>query len=194
MSRPTSSWQPRIRSHRGFLRGHQQVTERSPNRDAPLEERLLERCRPSGYGRNLTPWARGRTGGCIGWTVVVVGADHRPTYVIRVLPRRNSGLPEVAGKLSGPVAGLPPDIEDRFRAQVIALPAEIEVLSMRELTSKMALLQQRHRSEGRGMSAAMVEALAAAHRLSEGIAVSTGDVGPNFRDSAIADGIAFHAL
>jgi len=100
----------------------------------------------------------------------------------------------VAGKLSGPVAGLPTDIQDRFRAQVIAWPDEIEVLVMRELSWTMAVLQQRHRSEGRGMSAAMVEALAAAHQLNAGIAVSTRDVGSNLRDSALADGIAFHAL
>ncbi len=102
--------------------------------------------------------------------------------------------PEVAGKLSGPVAGLPPDVQDRFRAQVIGLPDEIEVLPMRELSWTMAVLQHRHRSEGRGMSAAMVEALAAAHQLNAGIAVSTSDVGHNLRDSAIADGIAFHTL
>jgi len=102
--------------------------------------------------------------------------------------------PEVAGKLSGPVAELPPDIQDRFRAQVISLPAEIEVIAMRELYWMMAVLQQHHRSEGRGMSAAMVEALAAAHQLNAGIAVSTRDVGPNLRDSAIADGIEFHTL
>lgn len=102
--------------------------------------------------------------------------------------------PEVAGKLSEPVARLSTDVQDRFRAQITALPDEIEVLPMRQLTWTMALLQQRHRIEGRGMSAAMVEALAAAHRLSAGIAVSTSDVGPNLRDSAIADGIAFHTL
>jgi hypothetical protein len=102
--------------------------------------------------------------------------------------------PEVAGKLSAPVAGLPADVQDRFRAQITALPDDIEVLPIRELSWTMALLQQRHRSEGRGMSAAMVEALAAAHQLNAGIAVSTSDIGPNLRDSAIADGIAFHAL
>jgi hypothetical protein len=102
--------------------------------------------------------------------------------------------PDVAGKLSAPVAGLPADIQDRFRAQVVASPGEIEVLAMRELSWTMAVLQQRHRSEGRGMSTAMVEALAAAHQLNAGIAVSTRDVGPNLRDSAVADGIAFHTL
>jgi len=102
--------------------------------------------------------------------------------------------PEVAGKLSEPVAGLPADVQDRFRAHLTALPDEIEVLPMRELSWMMAELQQRHRSQGRGMSAAMVEALAAAHQLNAGIAVSTYDVGPNLRASATADGVAFHAL
>ena len=102
--------------------------------------------------------------------------------------------PEVAGKLSAPVAVLPADVQDRFRAQITALPDEIEVVSMRDLSWTMAQLQHRHRGEGRGMSALMVEALAAAHQLGAGIAVSTHDVGPNLRDSATADGISFHIL
>jgi len=44
------------------------------------------------------------------------------------------------------------------------------------------------------MSAAMVEALAAAHQLNAGIAVSTRDVGSDLRDPAIAEGIAFLTL
>ena len=42
--------------------------------------------------------------------------------------------PEVAGKRSEPVAGLPADVQDRFRAQITALPDEIEMLPMRELS------------------------------------------------------------
>ncbi len=102
--------------------------------------------------------------------------------------------PGVAGKLSEPVAGLAADVQARFRAQITALPDDIEVLPMRELSWPMAELQQRHRGQGRGLSAAMVEALAAAHQLQAGIAVSRHDVGPNLRDSAEADGIAFHIL
>ncbi len=102
--------------------------------------------------------------------------------------------PGAAGKLSEPVAGLPAVVQARFRAQLTALPDEIEVLPMRELSWLMAELQHRHRHEGRGMSAAMVEALAAAHQLHAGIAVSQHDVGPNLRASAKADGITFHAL
>jgi hypothetical protein len=44
------------------------------------------------------------------------------------------------------------------------------------------------------MSAAMVEALAAALRLGAGIAVSRHDVGANLRAAAGADGVSFHAL
>jgi hypothetical protein len=102
--------------------------------------------------------------------------------------------PAVAGRLSAPVAGLPADMQARFRAQLAGLPDEIEVLSLRELSWSMAELQHRHRTEGHVLSAAMVEALAAAHRLDAGIAVSKHDVGPNLRSAARADGIAFHAL
>src|SRR5206468_3452226 len=100
----------------------------------------------------------------------------------------------VVGKLSGPVASLPEDMQARFRAQLVALPASIEVLSIREMAWPMALLQARHRSEGRSLSAAMVEALAAAHRLGQALAVSRNDVGPNLRAAAEADGMAFHIL
>jgi len=58
----------------------------------------------------------------------------------------------------------------------------------------MAELQSHHRAEGRPLSAAMVEALADAHRLSGDIAVLTHDLGPNLRAAAEADGVAFHVL
>ena len=102
--------------------------------------------------------------------------------------------PTVAGKLSAPVSALPADANARFRAQLTALPDEIEVLSMRQISWSMAMLQQRHRDAGRAMSAAMFEALASAHHLDAGIAVSKHDIGPNLRAAAEADGIAFLAL
>ena len=102
--------------------------------------------------------------------------------------------PTVLGKLSRPVASLPEDLQARFRTQLVALPASIEVLSLRDMAWPMALLQTRHRSGGRSLSAAMVEALAAAHRLGRAIAVSHYDVGPNLRAAAEADGVAFHVL
>jgi hypothetical protein len=102
--------------------------------------------------------------------------------------------PTVAGKLSAPVAALPDELQAAFRSQVTALPAEIEVLPMRELAWLMAELQTRHRTQGRTLSGAMVEALAAAHRLNGAIAVSVHHVGPNLRAAAEADDVAFHIL
>jgi Xaa-Pro aminopeptidase len=102
--------------------------------------------------------------------------------------------PVVSGKLSAPVAALTADVQTRFRAQLTALPDDIEVLSLRKLSWSMAELQNRHREAGRAMSAAMVEALAAAHRLGAVIAVSKHDIGSNLRAAAQADGIGFHTL
>ena len=89
---------------------------------------------------------------------------------------------------------LPLKMQQRFLAQLVALPEEIEVLPIRELSWLMAELQQRHRAKGRAMSAAMVEALAAAHVLGAGIAVSKYDIGPVLRNAARADCISFRAL
>ena len=100
--------------------------------------------------------------------------------------------PEAIGKLSGPVATLPEELQARFRAQLVALPAAIATLPLRELSWPMAVLQTRHHAARRPLSAAMVEALAAAHRLGGGIAVSRNDVGPNLRAATGADGLAFH--
>ena len=102
--------------------------------------------------------------------------------------------PSAVGKLSAPVAALPVQQQALFRARLMTLPTEIDVLHLRELAWAMAELQQRHRSEGRQLSAAMVEALAAAHSIGGAIAVSRHDVGPNLRAAAEADGITFHIL
>ena len=102
--------------------------------------------------------------------------------------------PRVAAKLSAPVAGLPDDLQERFRAQLVALPDDIELLPLRELAWLMAVLQHRHRALGHHLSAAMAEALAAAHQLGAGIAVSAADVGPGLRAAVEHDGIAFHIL
>lgn len=107
---------------------------------------------------------------------------------------RSWAAPGVVGKLSAPVAALRADQQDRFRAQLVALPDQIEVLHLRRLAWPMAQLQHRHRSEGRQLSAAMVEALAAAHALNAVIAVSRDDVGPQLEAAAARDGIAFHVL
>ena len=101
---------------------------------------------------------------------------------------------EVLGKLTAPVAALPADQQELFRARLVALPDEIELLPLRQLAWSMALLQHRHRIEGRPLSAAMAEALAAAHALGAAIAVSRHDVGPNLKAAAEQDHVAFHIV
>lgn len=58
----------------------------------------------------------------------------------------------------------------------------------------MAQLQSRHRAEGRPLSTAMAEALAAAQALGAAIAVSHADVGPHLKAAAEHDRITFHVL
>jgi hypothetical protein len=102
--------------------------------------------------------------------------------------------PEVLGKLTVPVAALPADQQEQFRARLVALPDEIEVLPLRQLAWPMALLQHRHRVGGRPLSAAMAEALTAAQALGAAIAVSRDDVGPNLKAAAEHDQVAFHIV
>jgi len=102
--------------------------------------------------------------------------------------------PVAFGKLAAPVASLPEELRRRFVAQLTRLPAEIHVVHLRELAWPMAQLQVRHREQGRNLSAAMVEALAAAHLLGAAIAVSRVDVGPKLQAAAKHDGVAFHVL
>lgn len=102
--------------------------------------------------------------------------------------------PATAGKLTAPVKGLPAPLQERFRAQLISVPPEIEILHLRDLAWSMAELQHRHRQRGHQLSAAMVEVLATAHNLGADIAVSEHDVGPNLRAAALDDNITFHVL
>ncbi len=102
--------------------------------------------------------------------------------------------PGVLGKLTAPLAALPSDQQERFRARLVALPDEIELLPLRQLAWPMALLQQHHRSAGRPLSAAMAEALAAAHALDAAIAVSSRDVGPNLKAASESDRVPFNIL
>lgn len=102
--------------------------------------------------------------------------------------------PRAVGRLSAPVRDLPAELQDRFRAHLMALPDNIEILRLHELAWPMAQMQHRHRALGHHLSAAMVEALAAAHELDAGIAVSSSDDGPGLRAAAEQDGIDFHVL
>jgi hypothetical protein len=100
----------------------------------------------------------------------------------------------VSGKLSAPVASLPEELQATFRAQLVAWPDDVQVFSLRDLAWPMAELQPRHRAAGRGLSTAMVEALATANALNAAIAVSRHDAGPMLQAAAESDGLAFHVL
>lgn len=102
--------------------------------------------------------------------------------------------PASVRRLAAPVADLPADLQAVFRSELVALPSWIEMVSLRELAWPMAELHAHHRAAGRHLSALTVEALATAHRLGGGIAVSARDVGPNLRAAAAADGVEFHVL
>jgi hypothetical protein len=96
--------------------------------------------------------------------------------------------------LTAPVATLPFEQQELFRARLVALPDAIEVLPLRQLAWPMALLHHRDRIEGRPLSAAMAEALTAAQALGAAIAVSSHDVGPNLKASAEHDHVPFHIM
>ena len=59
---------------------------------------------------------------------------------------------------------------------------------------RVTVLQHRHRCEGRPLSAAMAEALAAAQTLGGAIAISSRDVDPNLKAAAEHDRVPFTIL
>jgi len=97
----------------------------------------------------------------------------------------------LGGSLSGRVKGLEADDVARFRRELAEQIEIFTVVPMQQIVWSMADLQQRHRDGGRRLSAAMVEALAAAEILGATIAVAEGDVGPGLQAAAEADGVAF---
>ena len=98
------------------------------------------------------------------------------------------------GRLTAPWPTLPELSKARLRRALLALPREIELVSLRELAWPAAELQAIHAQAGRPLSALMAEALAAAHHLGAAIAVSRFDVGPNLAAAAEADGVPFHVV
>lgn len=68
--------------------------------------------------------------------------------------------PGLAGVLSGPLAGLSPEQRDRAMDLLLELPAEIELLSLRQLAPDIGRLRGNHR-----LNILSIEALAAAKSL-----------------------------
>jgi len=98
------------------------------------------------------------------------------------------------GSLTGSIKGLSTDEVVRFRRELSERIELVTVVPMQQIVWLMADLQQHHGENGRRLSAAMVEALAAAHFLGATIAVAQVDVGPGLRAAAAADEIPFLAI
>lgn len=87
--------------------------------------------------------------------------------------------PDVAGRLSAPVATLDDDIQNRFRLRLLALPDDIATIPIRDLAWRMATLKQHY-----AISTLAAEALAAAETLRATIALDESDVGPRMLAAA----------
>ncbi len=70
------------------------------------------------------------------------------------------GADERTGVLSRPFAELPPELREKAMNAVLELPADIGLISLRELAPTIALLRQRHQ-----LNILSIEAVAAAARL-----------------------------
>jgi hypothetical protein len=88
---------------------------------------------------------------------------------------------DIAGRLSAPVAALTPEVQERFRAQLLRLPDDIVTVPIRVLASRMAELKQQFR-----VSTLVSEALAAAEQLGAAIALDPADLGPRMQAAARA--------
>lgn len=100
----------------------------------------------------------------------------------------------LGGRLAGPVKELGPTRVARFRQELADRLQTLTIVPMQEIVWSMAELQAGHGDEGRNLSAAMAEALAAAELLGAGIAVADVNVGPGLEASAATDGVPFHVI
>ena len=91
------------------------------------------------------------------------------------------GVADRPGTLSSPFVALPPERRAQAIAAVLDLPAEIGLLSLRELAPVMARLRPRHQLNILGM-----EALAAAAHLGARVILSSRS--PRLEEALVAEG------
>lgn len=92
--------------------------------------------------------------------------------------------PELQGSLSGPITELPDELRAGVIERVIALPASIELRSMRTLAWSASGLGLRH-----GLNLLAAEALAAAIDTRAAIATSERNLPPRLAAAAEAEGV-----
>jgi hypothetical protein len=95
----------------------------------------------------------------------------------------------VQGALSGPLAELPADLRSGVTARLVALPASIGLVSLRELAWDMGALVHRH-----PLNLIALEALAAARHVGAAICVGTGNVSPRLEAAALAEQVRFRVV
>lgn len=93
-------------------------------------------------------------------------------------------MPDVVGALSGPLADLPADLVEGVLQRVVELPAEIRLLSMRDVAWPAAGLARRH-----GLNLLASEALAVAVSVDAAIATTAGNLPPRLAAAADAEGV-----
>lgn len=112
--------------------------------------------------------------GNVGRGLADVLADHEPATTNLYFLRLSKSVSFARG---GALTGsLPPDVRRALGRQLIALPAGIELLPMRDLAFRMAELCAAYRLSNLG-----AEAVAAAERLGGPLCVWAGDDGPHIR-------------
>ena len=88
--------------------------------------------------------------------------------------------PEIAGRLSAPLAQFDPRARARFRERIAALPDDIISIPIRSLAWRMAEIRERFH-----VSTLVAEVLASAENLSATIAVDQADLGPRMQFAAL---------
>jgi hypothetical protein len=92
--------------------------------------------------------------------------------------------PTIIGSLSGPIADLPGELRSRVLGQVVALPAAIRLLSLRDLSWSAADYATRY-----GLNVLAAEAIAAAVLTRSVIATALGNLPPRLAAAAEGEGV-----
>jgi hypothetical protein len=93
--------------------------------------------------------------------------------------------PDVAGRLSTPVARLDEATRRQFRRALVQLPEEILTIPIRDLSSRMAEIKEQF-----SVSTLVAEALASSEALDASIAVDRDDLGPRMSRAAESLGVS----
>jgi hypothetical protein len=92
--------------------------------------------------------------------------------------------PAITGSLSGPIAILPDDLRSQVLEQVAALPGDVQLLSLREVSWSAAGYASRY-----GLNLLAAEAIASAVLTGSAIATALGNLPPRLAAAAQGEGV-----